>query len=434
MLGRLPRLCLLAVIAALGMAPVVADPLASPSDSAADPSASPSSVPPGLAPTPSEPTLGAPASARANDFLPDMSNSTKFYTITASLREEYDDNIYTTRSDKVASAVTEFSPSLLLSFPSPQTTFTARFTFGLDYYENRAGDPNDYTGEVLLHYDHEFSGRFSLDLAEQGGYFEEPDLLNAVGTPFRNGAYFENTATADFNAQWTPLFGTATSYSNVAILYDDSEVARFQNEDENTLANDFRFAVYPKFNLTAGFIVDDVDYLEYARGYISSTLDGGVDWQALPNVTLDVRGGGSYTEGNSTDSEFTPYGSLSIDWTLGKRSNLSFNYTHSVVPTDVSNAVGQEADRLSLRFSYDLTARINLHLSTTYTHSDYTQELLQSGNSFTEDDLGLDTGASYKINDNFSVEAGYFLSDISSQESERDYTRNQVYVGVQGTY
>ena len=410
---------------------------ATPTDAAATPAMNPSLTPPGMAPTPSQPTLGAPTAARTNDdaIMPDTSNSTKFYTITATLREEYDDNIFTTRYNKVSSAVTEFSPSLLLSFPARNSSFTARFTFGLDYYENgRDSDPNDYTGEILLHYTHQFSDRFSLDLAEQGGYFTEPDLLNGVGTVFRNGAYFQNTFTAQFDAQWTPLFGTETSYSNVAIVYEDNQVARFQNEDENTLANDFRFAIYPKYNLTAGFIVDDVDYFRYDRSYVNTTLDGGLDWQALPSLSVSGRLGASLTQGNSTPDSVSPYASANLLWSLGKRSKLSFNYLHSVQPTDVITAIGQEADRFTVRFAYDITSRINVHLAGTYTHSDYTSDLLQTGTSFTEDDIGLDLGADYRVNDNFSFTTGYYLSDISSQENDRDYTRNQVYVGVRGTY
>ena len=410
-------------------------PNPSASDTAATPSSSPAFNPPGLAPTPSEPSLAPPSAANSENLVPDTANGTKFYTITASLREEYDDNIFTTRYNKVSSAVTEFSPSLLLSFPSQSSTFSARFTFGLDYYENgRSSDPNDYTGEVLLHYTHQFSNRFSLDLAEQGGYFTEPDLLNSVGTPFRNGGYFENTATAEFDAQWTPLFGTSTSYSNVAIVYQDSEVAKFQNEDENTISNDFRFAVYPKYNFTAGFIVDDLDYFQYDRGYVNSTLDVGLDWQALPGLSLGIRGGGSLTVGDNTTDSVSPYGAASLNWTLGKRSKLSLNYVHTVEPTDVVTAIGEEADRFSASFSYDITTRINVHLTTTYTHADYTEVLLQSGGSFTEDNIGLDAGLEYRINANFSIDGGYFLSDISSQQSGRDYTRNQVYVGVRGTY
>jgi hypothetical protein len=238
------------------------------------------------------------------------------------------------------------------------------------------------------------------------------------------------------NAQWTPLFGTLTDYSNTALLYNDQDIAQVQNYDENTISNDFRFAFFPKYNFALGLIFDNLDYLQDNRGYTEYTADTGVDWQALPNLSVSVRGGATMlrAQGISGDS-ISPYALVNVDWHLGKRSELTFNYLHNVVPTDVFDAVGQEADRFSVRFSYDLTARLTVYFDTTLTHSAYTSSLIQDNTpSFTEDDLGLDLGLTYHINANFSIEAGYLLSDISSQEDVRDYTRNQVYIGVRGTY
>ena len=434
----LPTLSLLGLFFALISLPAAAQELvANPAHAPASPNDATDNVPPGFAPS-AQPSLNAPAlttsTTAGGGLLPDTANANKFYTITASLRGEYDDNIYTTRHNKTGSFVMEFSPSILVNFNSENSTFSARYTFGLDYYANRSGQPIDQSHELLLRYTHQFTDRFSLDVRDQFGYFTNPDLLNGVGTPFRNGGYFINTATADFEAQWTPVFGTSTNYSNVAILYQDSEIGDLQNFDENTVTHDFRFAILPKFNFTVGGIFDDTDYFTINRGYTNYTADVGLDWQALPNLSAGVRVGGTLTTSDTVSDSVSPYASATVEWRLGKRSDFNFSYLHNVVPTDVFNAVGQEADRFTLRFNYDLTTRLTAHVEATYTHSDYTSSLLQSGSSFTEEDLGVDTGLDYHLTDNFSFEAGYLLSDISSQEDFRDYTRNQVYLGVRGTY
>lgn len=398
--------------------------------------------PPGIGPTPSGTSTVTPAAgltpAPGQVSGMDTSTTPKFYTITASLREEYDDNIYTTKDNKVDSFVTEFSPSFLVDFPMQDSEFSARYTFGLDYYEHApAGNSVQYTHEGLIRYTHNFSDRFSLDIRDQGGYYDQPDLLEAAGTPFVNGSYYLNTAAVVFNAQWTPLFGTTTSYSNIAVLYNNSAIATFQNSDENTVAQDFRFAFAPKWNFIFGGIYDDIDYFDYDRGYSDYTGDVGLDWQALPSLSLGIRGGATYTvaSGGVPDS-VSPYAAFTLQWQLGKRSNLSFGYTHNVVPTDVVNAVGQEADRFSLRFSYDITPDVTLHIEGIETHSRYSSDLLQPNTTpaFSEDDFGLDLGGQYRVTQNFAVEAGYLLSDVSSGENFRDYTRNQVYIGVRGTY
>ncbi len=436
---RLPLLSILGLFLAAAAQVVFAQELvSSPSQTAANPNESPDNIPPGFAPSASQPILSAPAmttSTTQGGFLPDTANATKFYTITASLRGEYDDNIYTSHHNKVGSFVTEFSPSFLVNFSSENSTFSGRYTFGLDYYANRSGQPIDQSHELLLRYTHQFNDRFFLDVRDQFGYYTNPDLLNGVGTPFRNGGYFINTATADLEAQWAPKFSTSTNYANVAILYEDSQIGGNQNYDENTLTHDFRFALLPKFNFTAGGIFDDTEYFQSDRSFTNYTGDVGVDWQALPNLSASARVGGTVTTSNTQSSFASPYASATVDWRLGKRSDFTFSYLHNVVPTDVFDSIAQEADRFTVRLNYDITARLTAHLAATYTHSDYTSEVLQNGiPSFTEEDIGVDTGLVYRLTDNVSFEAGYLLSDISSQEDYRDYTRNQVYLGVRGTY
>jgi hypothetical protein len=367
----------------------------------------------------------------------DSGNFRNYFTITASLREEYDDNIFTTKDNKVGSFVTQFSPSILVSVPSANSTFSGRYTFGLDYYLNRPGNQVDLTHEVVLRYTHQFSDRFNLDLREQFGYYNQPDLLAAVGTPFVDGSYYSNVATAEFDGQWTPLFGTSTTYSNVAVLYEDHQVAVGQNYDENTFAQDFRFAFLPKFNFIAGGIFDNTTYFENDRGYTNYTGDIGLDWQALPSLTFGLRVGATATVASEIPLTVSPYGSVTAEWQLGKRSHLSASYTHNVVPTDFVDASAEEADRFSLRFAYDITRDVTVHVEGIESHADYTSNLIQQNSgipSFTEDDIGVDAGVEYQVTSNFGLEAGYYLSDVSSQENSRDYTRNQVYVGVRGTY
>jgi hypothetical protein len=127
---------------------------------------------------------------------------------------------------------------------------------------------------------------------------------------------------------------------------------------------------------------------------------------------------------------------VSLNWQLGARSSLVFSYVHSVVPTDVYVAQGQIADRFDTTFKYDITPHLTAHLEGIYTYGQYTTELLNAGTvpAFDENDLAIDSGLVYHVNSNFDVETGYLFTDVSSGLGFRDYTRNQVYIGVRGTY
>jgi len=359
------------------------------------------------------------------------------FTITATLREEYDSNIFTATTGEQSSLKTIVSPSILVDVPMEDTDLSARYTFGLTYYSNRAGGSLDLSHNFVAQFRHSFSERFSLSLAEQFTYSTEPSLFDSSTTLYRNGAYYQNTINAEFDGQWTPLFSTTTTYSNALLRYEDGTQSTEQNSDENTGSQNFAFALQPKINLVFGAIIDDLSYDYISRGYTSYTGNFGVDWQALPSLSLGARVGGSITDtvgsGGSTTS---PYAAASVHWQLGSRSAFAFNYVHEVVPTDVITADGQIADRFTASLHYDILPTLTVHGALAFTHGDYTDGLIVPGavSNYTENDLALETGLDYHVNSYLDLEAGYIFSDVSSDLSFRDYTRHQIYIGVRGTY
>jgi hypothetical protein len=146
----------------------------------------------------------------------DASTHRKFYTLTASLREIYDDNINTTSGNKQSSLETQLTPSVLVDFPMENSDFSARYSLGVTYYGNSSNNSGgnggststiEYTNEFTAQYNHAFSGRFNLGLADLFRNYTEPSLFESTGTNYRNGAYNSNTFNGSFGAQMTPLLG-----------------------------------------------------------------------------------------------------------------------------------------------------------------------------------------------------------------------------------
>jgi hypothetical protein len=381
------------------------------------------------------------ATADTGGLADTISDLKRFFTITCDVREEYDDNVYTSNdANKIASLKEEISPSILFSYPMENSTFDARYTFGYTYYNHHApGDDSDIDHEVVLRYNHAFSDRFNIDLRDDGGYHVDPSLLSSLGAVNREGGYYSNIFTGEFTAQWTPLFGTVSSYSNNAIEYENSQIGAEQNSDENTFSQDFRFAFWPTVTFAAGLIYDNIEYFQSPRGFTSYTGNVGFDWQTLPSLSLGFRIGGTITQINQGGGDSTtPYASANLNWQLGERSRIIAAYVHTVTPTDVFFAQGEESDRFTVNFLYNVTADITTHLEGIYTYANYTEDLLTVGgtttSSFTENVASFDTGVTYHYNQYIDFEAGYIFSVVDSGEQFRDYTRNQLYLGVRGTY
>ena len=385
-------------------------------------------------------------------------NTRRWYTISAELRETYDDNVNTTHTNQQVSLETSLTPSVLVDFPSDENHFSARYTLGLTYYENlnsgssvnAGGNASqqtfNYTNELDAQYNHSFSERFNFTGADDFRYYTDPNIFESTGTNYQNGPYFVNTFSGTLTSQWTPLIGTTTTYSNSVVRYQDSGVALLQNSMENTGSQSVSFAILPKISLNVGAIIDDNSYESSSRGYTSYTGYGGISWQALPTLTMSGRAGATDTETAATtiagqppqsaQNQISPYASYDLSWNLGAKSILTFSYAHEITPTDQALGNGQSSDRVSTSFTYSITPNLSAHLQGIYTYADITSDLAATSAEagYTENSYGIDTGMTYHYNTFLNFDFHYTYTGVTSAVEINDYARNQVSFGIRGTY
>ena len=378
----------------------------------------------------------------------------KWYSISVALRETYDDNTNTTSTNEQAALETSLSPSLLIDAPYTDGHLTARFTFNATYYDylnkgsntNAGGsadnDPLQYSSDFIVQYNHAFSTRFNLSVADNPRYYTDPSVFESTGTNYQDGPYITNTLNGSFTAQWTPLWGTSTNYSNTVTAYEQSSVADSQNSVENTGSQSVSYSILPKIAINAGGTVDSLSYETADRGYTSYTAFIGGSWAALPSLSLTANGGGSYTQtvqsanqGGSNEG-LSPYGAVSLAWTLGKRSSLSFTYSHEITPTDQSDANGQSSDRFTANFSYQITPSVSTFLQGIYTLSDVSGSLIANNaiSAYTESDYALNTGVTYHCNNFLDFDFNLSTTGVSSGIATLDYSRQEASFGIRGTY
>jgi hypothetical protein len=382
----------------------------------------------------------------------DAGTNKRFYTLTASLREIYDDNVNTTSSNPQASEETELSPSILVDFRRENSDFSARYTLNLTYYtvgpnDNGAsngssangaghGSAVQYTQNFTAQYMHAFSDRFILNLAEQFQYETQPSLLESTGTNYQNGPYVSNSLNGTVSTQLTPLLGTLTSFANTIVQYEDSGVATNQNSVEDTGTETVSYAILPKISASAGLILDNIVYEMADRGYTTYTAFGGGQWEALPSLTLTLHAGATYIEPAVGQASIAPYGALSVNWSLGARSMLSFDYAHEITPSDQVGANGQTSDRFSSSFRYDITPRVSASLAGIFTSATVSSGLAVSGAAigYQEDTYEVDPELTFHYNSYLDFDTGITVSGVSTTSTANSYSRNEAFVGVRGTY
>jgi Putative beta-barrel porin 2 len=222
-------------------------------------------------------------------------------------------------------------------------------------------------------------------------------------------------------------------------------VAAAQDSIENTASESLSFTIVPTVSANCGAIFDTINYDQNPRGYTDFTGFVGGTWQALPNVTASLRVGGTYTETTqqlgdgqtSSADSVAPYADISGSWQIGARSSLTGDYSHETTPSDYSGSNAQESDRFSAAFSYLVTPQLSTYAQISYTYSNISGAdiyLTSTTNSYTETVYQGDVGASYNFIKYFSLTFDITESGVSSGLPGQDYNREEVSVGVRGTY
>ncbi|PAW78213.1 MAG: hypothetical protein B9S32_08450 [Verrucomicrobia bacterium Tous-C9LFEB] len=363
----------------------------------------------------------------------------KPYSVSVGLRQGYDDNIYTSSNNQKGSMTTGIQPSFLINYPLDQTLLSGRYTFDSLYYWDREGDGWDLSHELVGRINHSVSERFNLDLRERFRYAQNPEILDSASALQRNGNYINNTASLQGSFQWTPKFGTVTTYTNDLYDYEDEITKQTNNNMSQTVNQDLRFLIDPTVTIVTGGIFQDVSY-EYAdRSFNVYTGNVGADWTVSPQVTVSGRVGGQYFDpGDGGSGSTSPYGSLGLNWILGARSSLSANYSHSLSQTDIATSYAQETDTITSTFKYQWTPRFSTSLQGLYTFGSYTteMEIPNSGMGDYEENVAtLTLGATYKLNEWLDLDASYTFTNVADDTNrDREYTRNQISLGIRGTY
>jgi len=379
------------------------------------------------------------------------------FHVTVTVRGGYDDNTTTSSGSGQGSGFVNSAINLTYDFGSPRTRFSLQTGGGLTYYLDRPGqkDP-DYNAYLGLSLKHLFSPRLILNVSAYAAYQAEPDFSVGTGFNRRSGNYFYTSDKFTLSYLWTPRFSTATSYTFGALLYDNtgsSGVGSFENRIENTFGNEFRFLFWPATTLVAEYRIEFTAYQSSNADAVSQFILAGFDHSFSPEFNASFRGGfqirsldftqmipasiqivngfltfvPAQTIHTSTDST-SPYFEATLNYAVGKKTSLSWTNRYGIEEPDIPGQPKRVTFRTGLEAKYNWTPRISSRLAMFYGHDDY------SGNAtspaFVEDSIDVALSLRYAITRYLGVEVGYNHTEILSDVSLREYSRNRFYAGA----
>jgi len=402
-------------------------------------------------------------------YAPELSDieRAKPWSISAALRGFYDDN-YTTQTDalKRDSFGFEVTPSVSLNLPLDQTFIGLKYEYSLRFFEDRSSDKYDQSHKFDGRLDHQFSERYRLSLSDSFVIAQEPDVFSpgggAVAVPLRTESdYIRNLASINFAAQLTELFKMELGYGNTYYDYkqDSGDTAPFVSRSalldrmEHLASLNFRWLIVPETDAIVGYQFGVVDFTSdesitptFApaissdiRNSRSHYLFGGVDHRFNSQFSGSIRLGAQYVDYyNQDNSTVSPYADASLTYKYNQGSYVQAGVTHSRTRTDVAT-VRTATDVTADQETTAVYASVNHKIT-----SNLVGSLLVQGQRGTFEG-GLADGDveyfflggvnfSYTINPHLLAELGYNFDYLTSDQPNREYTRNRVYIGLRATY
>ncbi|MGO9199141.1 MAG: outer membrane beta-barrel protein [Limisphaerales bacterium] len=410
------------------------------------------------------------------------SESTKPWSVSATLRGFYDDNINTAPGSGPliyngqyyhrSTFGFEVSPAFTVSWPWEQTTVTAGYTYSFkDYQFVPVGntDTVDMTHSFNLALDHTFNELYRARVSDSFVIGQEPDFLRAGNTYSTyqrlSGSNIRNYGTATLNGTLTPLLGFEIGYQNALYRYSQDTVtpdpafspswAGILNRIEQTVHLDSRWTITPETVGVIGYQFADIDYTEDQpimdpalfnvpsntrnnRGHYGYA---GIDETFRPDLTGSLRVGARYTDyynDPAVSGSVSPYVALSLRYIYDVESFAELGFTHDRAASSLWGSGGLAGLTLDSdttvvygTVSHRLAPGLYGSLIGQYQDSEY-----HGGQYNSEADRFYTLGANleYRVNHYVSTQVGYNYDKLESDIADRGFDRNRVYVGFTASY
>ena len=406
-------------------------------------------------------------------------DGTKPWTVSASLRGFYDDNVDTAATKTKKTFGFEVSPTIGFEFPMDQTTASLLYTYSYKYYDKQPAHQSDHadqTHTIAARLIHAFSERTSLSLADSFVIGQEPDILRAGNSTaaFNRipGNNIRNYGNMTLNHQFTRQFGMEVGYANVLHDYEDRGASTnglnqivvsrsgILDRIEQSIHLDARWTVQPSTVALIGYQFSFTDYTgNEPIGFVatpvihrifSSSRDSyshygyvGVEHKFRPDLTGSVRVGAVAADYyNSPDhaSNISPYVNANLRYEYSKDGSISVGISHDNNATDaftiqnLSITHDVESTVAFASITHRLLPSLYGTLMGTYQHSMFNGGLF---NNSSEDYYIFSAALDYRINRHVSATLSYNYDRLDSPvggAAVRGFDRNRVYLGATFTY
>ncbi len=350
------------------------------------------------------------------------------------VREGYDDNLFTTRTNKSSSFYTNFAAGMSYEFGGPRLQLSTSLGGGVTYYYTRPGDKVDFNGQFSLNATYLATPKLTLSIGTTTAYLSQPDTNIIGGTNRVDGDYIYTNTNIDAAYQWTEKFSTVTGYQFYANYYMEQALNDTQSFLSQTIRQSFRWLLLPKTTVLLEYRANPIVYTggaglnsfgNFALFGVDQIFNPRFKWTG--RLGVEQRFNQNPVDGNSI--YFGPYGESNLSYQFGPASTVAWSARYGTEPSGLTNVTQRQTFRTGIAVNHGFTPRISANLGFNFEVDYYDQ----SGviNSFYETIFDVTAGVNFKVNRHLSLSAGYqFVSVYAPQNIAFEYNRNVCFVGA----
>lgn len=358
------------------------------------------------------------------------------FKITAQLSEGYDDNVYTSNTNKVQSFFTDVYAHIAADLGSPRTVFTIGLGGGATDYYDRPGRSLDYTGDFSLSIVHKVNSRLTLSVQSYTTDQVEPnfDAQILVSQNRNSGQYLYSNNVFTATYQWSHRVQTVTSYSLYGVFYEDAASAQTDDRFEHNLSEQLLYLVNPTTQLTATYRIGYTQFMHMTeRDIFSNYFLVGVNHSFSPKFSVNLNAGAELDTPRQGATQTSPYAEMTTTYAYQRLSNLQwylhYGFDHSALTLNDKHT----ALRTGARITQAIFTKMSLSFGIFYQHDDSSQTVGAS-NTTTEDTFDISTGLHYTVTPKLTLDATFTHTEVLSNIASSEYSRNRITLGANYTF
>ncbi|TDU81447.1 putative beta-barrel porin 2 [Prosthecobacter fusiformis] len=292
-------------------------------------------------------------------------------------------------------------------------------------------DDTFYNARVAFNVAHQLSQRLKISNNFYLTYEAEPNVATGASTTLYNGQYLYGFNNFNVSYAWSQRFSTTTSVTVDGISYEDDAVSGLEDRLSVLIAQQFSYALTKRTSLAAEYRYRITDYRE--RDDVDATSHfvlAGVDHAWSERVSGSFRVGAEFFKSDRAENT-SPYGEMALSYLVARQTTARWFGSVGYDSSELGGFDTRYAVRTGLNVNHQVTKRVGVNAGVSYAYSTFDSG---GGTDVAEHSLLLSTGLSYQLLENLALDARYSYSILKSDDSLREFDRNNISLGMTASF